>query len=71
MNKQILALLEQSDLILCIDDAYRERNDWQPLVEEFAKLIVHECSTVLRNEFDAHFKAKFIEDHFGINDEQI
>ena len=69
MNKQILALVEQSDLILCIDDAYRERNDWQPLVEEFAKLIVKECSNVLKDKLDEYFAAECIEEHFGVSND--
>ena len=43
MNERIRQLVIQANLTEVIDDAYQERNDWQPLVEKFAELIVKEC----------------------------
>lgn len=43
MNERIRKLAEQANLTEIVDDAYRERDDWQPFVERFAKLIVMEC----------------------------
>ena len=44
MNNRIQELAKQANLTEVIDDAYLARNDWQPFVEKFAELIVHECA---------------------------
>jgi hypothetical protein len=44
-------LLESSGLLACIDDAYLDRGDWQPLVQAFADAVSaaeRERSEVLR-----------------------
>lgn len=57
MNERIKALIKESDLEECIDDAYLMRDDWQPFIEKFAELIVQECTNVLRKEwFDENNK---------------
>ena len=43
MNERIKALIKESDLEECIDDAYLLRDDWNPFIEKFAGLIVQEC----------------------------
>lgn len=37
--EQLVRLAERSGLLDCIDDAYLERGDWQPLVAAFAEAV--------------------------------
>jgi len=50
MNEKINELFVKSDLDEIIDDAYKERSDWQPFVERFAELIVRECVKIALDE---------------------
>lgn len=44
MNEKIEELIVKSDLDEIIDDAYKERSDWQPFVERFAELVIEEAA---------------------------
>ena len=74
MNERIQELVEQANLTEVIDDAYQERNDWQPFVEKFTELIVKEC--LLFTNPSPHEGTEFgealawadknIREHFGV-----
>jgi len=72
MNERIKELAEQANLTEVIDDAYQERNDWQPFVEKFAELIVRECANIdfrkkaFLSQYDDVSVAKTILEHFGV-----
>ena len=72
MNKRILKLIRQANLTEVIDDAYQERNDWQPFVEKFAELIVQECIDEVRAGHNS--KLRFgdvihnMKIHFGVEE---
>lgn len=66
MNDRFKALIKESDLEECIDDAYLMRNDWQPFIEKFAELIVKECITVLDLDDGATIHSELLEEHFGV-----
>jgi len=72
MNKQIKQLIKQANLTEVIDDAYQERNDWQPFVEKFAQLIVRECIDEIRAGHNS--KLRFgdvihnMKIHFGVEE---
>ena len=65
MNEKIDKLIKESDLEECIDDAYLMRDDWQPFIEQFAELIVKECTNIL-DTFDCQFEIDTIKEHFGV-----
>ena len=52
MNERIKKLAEQASLQEIIDDAYLDKNDWQPFVKKFAELIVRECIGIVLKEHD-------------------
>jgi len=63
MNERILKLVEQANLTEVVDDAYQERNDWQPFVEKFAQLIVQECITIVDEQKEClHEEQKYWHD---------
>ena len=72
MNKRIKQLVKQANLTEVIDDAYQERNDWQPFVEKFAQLIVRECINEMRAGHNS--KLRFgdvihnMKIHFGVEE---
>ncbi len=73
MNERFRELALQSNLTEVIDDTYLERNDWQPFVEKFAKLIVKECVRHFNEDYQRDFDtlwredlSKSIREHFGI-----
>ena len=66
MNERIKALIKESDLEECIDDAYLMRDDWQPFIEKFAELIVKECITVLDLDDGATLRSELLAEHFGV-----
>ena len=72
MNKRIKQLVKQANLTEVIDDAYQERNDWQPFVEKFAQLIVRECIDEIRAGHNS--KLRFgdvihnMKIHFGVEE---
>lgn len=65
MNEQIKELAERANLIEVIDDAYLERNDWHPFVEQFAQLIVKECVDVCLESQIAYLKERIESDDFA------
>jgi len=74
MNERIKQLAEQANLTEVIDDAYQERNDWQPFVEKFAELIVKECEVALkppvqvRDVISRGQAYDLIKQHFGVEE---
>ena len=72
MNKRIKQLVKQANLTEVVDDAYQERNDWQPFVEKFAQLIVRECINEVRAGHNS--KLRFgdvihnMKIHFGVEE---
>ena len=72
MNKRIKQLVKQANLTEVVDDAYQERNDWQPFVEKFAELIVRECIDIVRDGHNS--KLRFggvihnMKIHFGVEE---
>ena len=73
MNERFRELALQANLTEVIDDAYQERNDWQPFVEKFAELIVKECVRHFNEDYQRDFDtlwredlSKSIREHFGI-----
>lgn len=67
INKRIKELAEQAELIEIIDDAYIERDDWQPFVEKFAELIIRECSLVVFKKTGPKSALDVLE-HFGVKE---
>lgn len=73
MNERIKELVERANLTEVIDDAYQERNDWQPLIEKFAEMIVRECVSTLERHHpytkdpEAYqYAISLIQQHFGV-----
>ena len=76
MSEKIKELVTKANLTEVIDDAYQERNDWQPVIEKFAKLIIQECCGVCESDpvgddpaccTNTAFRiARKINSHFGI-----
>ena len=73
MNERFRELALQANLTEVIDDAYQERNDWQPFVEKFAEVIVKECVRHFNEDYQRDFDtlwredlSKSIREHFGI-----
>ena len=67
MNPIIEELITKADLTEIIDDAYLDRNDWQPYVEKFVKLIIKECA--YRIDYWEARQGEHCEDlleHFGV-----
>lgn len=69
MNERIKELVDQSDLHWLIDDAYLDRDDWQPFVQKFAELIIKECIEINKQELSFNAFERLMNkyrEHFGV-----
>ena len=78
MNERIQELIDHANLTEVIDDAYQQRNDWQPFVEKFAELIVKECANIVWDEADKtnnpdvnNAAYKIINYFFGVEEQPV
>ena len=70
MNERIEKLMVKANLTEVIDDAYQERNDWQPFVEKFVELIVREVFSVIEDErYEIYDPVVHkVKQHFGVEE---
>lgn len=67
MNERIKELAEQSGFYVDSEPILNDSNNIR--LQQFAELIVKECTDVLRDTFDCYFEAEQIEERFGVNDD--
>jgi len=72
MNERIRELANKAELIEIVDDAYIERNVWQPFVKKFAEMIAADCAKIADSKMTGRATAREIREHFGLtgNDKQ-
>lgn len=67
MNHRISELLEQARMeCMLVEGSKPATTVGYDELEKFAKLIVKECTEILRNTFDCQYEAEQIEEHFGV-----
>lgn len=68
MNERIRELAKEA----CFDEIGKDYSLYFNLtkekVEKFSKLIIHECSTFLKDTLDDHFAAEQLLEHFGVEE---
>jgi hypothetical protein len=67
MNERIKELYQEAiDICQQLDEI--DANYDGTIDQEFAKLIVMECSNFLKDTLDDHFAAEQLEEHFGVKE---
>lgn len=62
MTDNITSLIDNSLIIECIDDAYLDRGDWRPIIEELVCSVLEECIDIL----DDQSSINVIKTHFNL-----